>query len=113
MDVTEERLTDGCVFSHITLLLTGEVFLYNTRNLSEPQHNESYSGERRRESALEAAHLPQDHGAQAEQGTLIKSLMGGVWGCYIDEDAVPDSALSPNEHLFAAGKHSCFVLWLG
>lgn len=52
---------------------TGEVFLYNSRNLSEPQHNESYSGECRRESAVQAALLPQDHGAQAKQGTLIRS----------------------------------------
>lgn len=70
--------TDGCVFSRLTLLLTGEVFLYNSRNLSEPQHNESYSGECRRESALQAALLSQDHGAQAKQGNQI--LNTGVYG---------------------------------
>lgn len=81
------------VFSRLTLLLTGEVFLYNSRNLSEPQHNESYSRECRRESALQAALLPQDHGAQAKQGTLIRSPIQGCvglywWGCCVRFDSL-------------------------
>ncbi len=73
---------------------TGEVFLYNSRNLSEPQHNESYSGQCRRESAVQAALLPQDHGAQAKQGTLIRSPMPrpvGLlywWGCWVRLDSL-------------------------
>lgn len=88
---------------------TGEVFLYNSRNLSEPQHNESYSGECRRESAVQAALLPQDHGAQAKQGTLIRSPIQRRVGCCIDEDAVSDSTRSLNEHLFTA---NTAVLWV-
>lgn len=57
---------------HVFLVFSpslGQVFLHYPWDLSQPYHYEGHCRERRRQGAPQAALLPQNNGAQAEQGT--------------------------------------------